>query len=110
MSVGSGDFKSFASGGLERDYEHTSYNTRYLARVYGEAVLSLDDDSSDTVVTQRLLWYRRRPFTSSKLFGVFHSPRSKAPGGHLSRRVRPVHNRWGKIRRSARPVFARPGN
>ena len=30
MSVGSGDFKSFADRGLTRDYRHTSYKRRNL--------------------------------------------------------------------------------
>ncbi len=44
MSVGSGDFKSFAYGGLERDYRHTSYKRRDLDGVREGAVLTLVDD------------------------------------------------------------------
>jgi len=39
-----GDFKSFAYGGLERDYRHTSYKQSNLAGLLEEAVLSLVDD------------------------------------------------------------------
>ena len=44
MSVGSGDFKSFACRGLERDYRHTSCKRRNLDGVREGAVLSLIDD------------------------------------------------------------------
>jgi hypothetical protein len=62
MSVGSGDFKSFADGGLKRDYRHTSCKRRNLDGVFPEPVLTLFDDSSDTVVTQ---WPLRPPPSST---------------------------------------------
>jgi len=44
MSRGTGDFKSSAETGLERDYRHTSYKRRNLTGVHREDVLSLVDD------------------------------------------------------------------